>query len=445
MERRPFPALSLLLILFAAIHGILLVHDALNPGAIFAGDRVGSRIEKIEMVADALNNGQPVTPILIEKGDPGDYLYHAVVFSVSGKWGVIIVQILLMGLGGIFLFRLVDLAFKSEKLAGITTLVFFLLPGSLYHPHSVTSEGLANPLMIIYAFLLVRLFSERSRKYSQLVLLGLLATILSSLRLIYVLYPVVTFGLLIWDKQAHRLVPSSVFLLVAMTLPGIWISLYHSETGELSYGPSDHSLDSNIRGRLRRMSQFDDGVTIEEPGNSAVYQLVSESVSHPGAFLKSALTDMSNMLFNSGVNTVAGRYLGVYEMPTDRSYWAEIRDREGPFAMFLHIFKQSRSMVAANVVFGIAWVLFFLLSVYGLFLLARMKSVDSYIRFTLISLPIYFCLLSLSASGVRWDMRTPFEFVLCIGFILTIFLRTSENALEWKPDAIRGPWRGTPR
>jgi hypothetical protein len=171
------------------------------------------------------------------------------------------------------------------------------------------------------------------------------------------------------------------------------------------------------------MRRFESDVIVEEPGTGPVWQFISESVMHPAAFLKSTRTDMFNILFNSGVNTVVGRYLGLYEMPEDRVYWARFRDREGLVAMVLHIFEQSPAMAVSNVVFGIAWILFLILSVYGLILLTRMRPIYPWVRFVLISILAYVFMLSFLARNVRWDMRAPVEFVLCIGFVVGLFVR----------------------
>ena len=136
-------------------------------------------------------------------------------------------------------------------------------------------------------------------------------------------------------------------------------------------------------------------------------------------FFRTIRTDILNFTINSGVNHVGGRFLGLFDMPTDSSYWGKVRDQEGLWGAALIIIRRGPSMVITNAVGLAMWLVFLSVSVVGIHELMHGPHRQLVVGIAVIILG--FLVFSFASDVVCWSHRAPAEFTLVIGFAAGLF------------------------
>jgi 4-amino-4-deoxy-L-arabinose transferase-like glycosyltransferase len=423
--------LWVLIAIFVGVHGLLLVHDWRDPEALLKGDRAGGRIEKIQYLLgledrpDACRNlTVPATAPdstadrLIVLGDAGDYVLDAALFAVGGGAAIIGFQLVLALIAAISVYRLAVLLGQPRRYAFIAAAVYILLPGSLMQPHTLVTEGLFNPLVVIALYLIVRGVEEEFRRGVFMLALALLAVAIF-VRLQLLLYPIVLAVILGYhwrDRGLSRTVP---IFLVCFLFPLGWMLFVYVQTGQFSMGASDHSFGRNLFETAARMARighrsFDPSAY---PGKEmSVPAFVSTVLDNPGIYLRLKASELTNQFLNPGVYIFAGHYLGILETTSSWTYWKEIRDQQGLLSVAVEIIRWGPTF--AVVFFGSAliWGLFLVFTALGLVVFVRdWRSTDTS-KTILISYLVYGALIVQASSGVRWTHRTPIEFVMVLLF-----------------------------
>ncbi len=262
------------LALFVVLHGALLAYDIHNPQAFYGGDRGDKRANKIyvflgipEMrkVSSPTWSSIPANPFgdqvpqlsltekLLNLGPPGDYLAHALPYWLGGPFCVIFVQLALALIAVVCVFRLGLRLGLSERYAFCATALYIVLPGSLYQPHQLVTEGLFNPLLAIATYLLVRTVEEPFRWRVFLAALVLLAVAME-IRTQLLLYPFVLAAIFVyWQRQRWVRLVVATFV-VCFAIPVVWSIFVSLQPDNLVITPTELSPLRNLSGIVERMA-----------------------------------------------------------------------------------------------------------------------------------------------------------------------------------------------
>ncbi|NKQ36522.1 MAG: glycosyltransferase family 39 protein [Chloroflexi bacterium] len=356
---------------------------------------------------------------LISRGVPGDYIFHVAAYSIYQSYSVIILQILFGFIAIVYIYRLAQLLFHSHLVSALAALTYMLLPGTLVQPHTLVTETFYNPLLVISLYYLVKYLLEGS--LPALLIAGLTASIASFIRLIFVLYPIVFFIIIFLDAKGKRIKDGVLYLMLAFSIPLLWMSLNFFHTGQFTMGGS--RLSRNFYRRVQRMANLE---PIElNPAQYPDWEMEIEDFleylsNHPTAFVKTLRADVYNLGLNTGINTFAGRYLDLYEMPESTQYWKNIRDQQGLSGTITELFNWSPLLIISNLLATILWLIFLPFSLSGFVLFLKSKQFPSAIKATMITFPVYIISTQFVASTPRWSHRTPAEFVLTIMFAFAV-------------------------
>lgn len=411
--------------LFCLIHLSLLVYDINRPDAFLTADRGGTRLAKIEALRETVHNGGSLSEFFVATGSPGDYLYQGVVYGLVGRQGLVIVHLGLALVGITYLYLLARLLTGSRRVATLATILYLLLPASIQFPHILGTEAFSNPLLIISVYYLVCYLQGVDHKFSSLAWSGMLLALASTIRLIALpIAPLILLILLaLAIRRQVRLGHVIIFAVTALIIPMAVMTFYYFQTGSFSTGESDHSIGRNLAQRIARISHMEgiDPQTIlagrREVDASDYLVFVS---THPVSYAKILIGDGINLLGNSGINSLFGRYL-------DATYFMRMRDR-GIADFIITVLAYSPMLTIINVLSLILWLLFLVAAAWGLSLLARDPNLLWSVRLTFVGLIAYFVLVSQLGANVGYRHRTPIEFDLVIAVGLAVVTWLDQRA-----------------
>ena len=132
-------------------------------------------------------------------------------------------------------------------------------------------------------------------------------------------------------------------------------------------------------------------------------------------------SDVTNMTLNSGINSLLGHYLGLYEMPKNTKYWRQVHDREGLWGIVKAMYAYSPLLFLTNMLVMPLWLAFLAFVALGVYVMVTDRRLQPAIRAALVVLPVYLALSSQAAISVRWGFRTPFEFILVLLFVAAVW------------------------
>lgn len=418
LQRRP---LLWILLLFAALHAGLLLYDLSHPEARLMGDRSKGRLAAIVELHQRVAAGEGFGAVLSELGHPGDFMFHYPAYVLAGEVGILLLQILLQLLTVVLLYRLAVDLFGAPRLAAVAAATYMILPGTLLHTHTITSEAVFNPLVLLVVLLLVR--SLRSGGWAALAGAGVLSGLASLIRPLNLLFPGLLGALLLLARGRRGLVPAAWLVVIATAIPLGWLSYAQTQTGAFSMGMGKHSLSHNLYVRAERMARIGDlelapaAIDSERLGPAA---FLGQVVRHPIAYLQTFVSDAGNAVLNSGINTFAGRYLKLYELPGDTAFSMRARDEVGWLGLIRIVLGTSPVMALVNIVAGLAWLAFLAGAAVGAWLLVRSVSVTREMKLLLLLVPVYYIAAGQAGYVLRWGYRTPGEFVLALLFALAL-------------------------
>src|SRR4029453_10426898 len=78
---------QVVVVLFCLIHLLLLANDINRPDAFLVADRGVKRLAKIEGLQETIHNGDSLSALFVATGDPGDYLFHGLIYGLAGREG----------------------------------------------------------------------------------------------------------------------------------------------------------------------------------------------------------------------------------------------------------------------------------------------------------------------------------------------------------------------
>lgn len=445
--RRLDPFIMGLLAFVAALHAALtlLVPDM---GAKFQlGDRAWDRSAKIDRLLGA-GDLDAILAALFYNGPPGDYIIFVPAYALFGVPGVIIQNTILLLVGLWFLYLLGETYF-SRPVARLASVVYAVLPATLFHAQTLASEAICNPLLIVATWFAARMFSQATPDKRDVILFGLASAVLCATRQIYLLFPVMVAGLMLLKaaKNLKPVDPIAVALALSFSLVAAWSAANLFNGGRYEVAPSFHGLESNLFLRAERMEAMG-GFSLQpavtkaralSPG--AFLGVVSEQ---PARFAKTIVSDAINLAGNTGVSMVYGRYFGVFDLKEKGDAgmfaWRDIRDRDGLIAMLLFMGRTAPLALAMNIVFVALWGAMLLVGAYGAARFLLDGSRDLAVRLLFAGVPLYVTVFTFVSGSVRWDHRSPIEFMIALFFAAGVYalmghrrshlggIATSENA-----------------
>jgi hypothetical protein len=432
------------LALIVVVHGALLVYDVRNPEAFYDGDRSGKRANKIYVLLDIPDlrkvaspawssvPAQPfgattptlsVTEKLLNLGPPGDYLLHALPYRAGGQLAVILVQVALAFAAVVCVFRLGLRLGLNEAYAFAATALYILLPGSLFQPHELVSEGLFNPLLAIATYLLVRTVEEPFRW--RVVLTGLVLLALAmQVRTQLLLYPFVLTAIFLYWRRDSRVRLAIATLVVCFAIPVAWSIFVALQPDDLVVTPTELSLQRNLSGLVERMANrggfaFDRGTY---PGEEMpVSDFLDYVLRYPLALVQVKMTDAVEILVNPGI-TGLGKYLGIdlftFKTETGKLFWAQLKWNAGLPAVVRELLRQDLAFLVPFLAATAAWLIVLAVAVFGAVVLIRDQRIGGAAKAIVLSMILYNLAIVQVSEMVRVGQRSPVEFAITILFAI---------------------------
>jgi 4-amino-4-deoxy-L-arabinose transferase-like glycosyltransferase len=430
-------SLPALLLVLTALHAGALGYDVLHPGAFLTGDRAPERMWTGWGMLSSAHSPELLWRFLATHGLFGDYAYHAALFAVGGRIGVIFVQVLLHLAAVACLYRLTALMTRVRWAPLVAAASFGLLPNLVVY-HEAVSEGLSTPLFAISVYALAIYFLQ-GRRIQALVLSGLTLGVVITIRPQAALWPVPVVAILLAAGRSRRwLAPSALYVLLAWLPLGAWASFMKCETGSFSLGgATTHDLSYNLFMRVvlmsdeipeserREVRQHYVDVPQGRPLGMSVARYVSFIREHPGAYLKYYAKDLVIFVGNPGVTHLlvdyCPRLLGA--RPRIGVDVADHWRLHGPADAFRFLLSESPGLLVAWVGGTIALIVYWTGACVGLWSCWRRRGTAQPVGsgpacFALAALIPYCALAGQAAGHLSVRYRAPAEFALSLFFAL---------------------------
>lgn len=416
--------------------------------AYMLGDRAEHRLAKLTAVLAAPNFDSALA-VIFDYGAPGDYLLFLPAHILGGHGFVVAQNIALHLFGLVYLYLLADRLF-GRRTAIFVCAIYALLPASLFHPHTFSSEAISNPLLIAASFHAVCLLGEKRPALRDLALFCAFATIAIFVRNINGLLPVFVAFLFVVRHGAgvRALALAAGMIAGAFALPAGWAAADATIGARYPHNTVLNGFGSNLYWRAERFEALD-GIALPEDIQQRQAMSLGEFIetvsARPGPYLKTVYADGINLIANSGVNMVFGRFFRLYD-PDDGSnssmvVWRDIRTNEGYLAAIKAMASVAPGAMVANVAaLGIHLALLLISGLAALGYLVR-GAAPLAVRMYLAGLPVYFLVFSFIASAVRWDMRSPAEFVIALFAAVAITGIVRKNQRSGAPGRDPSPYR----
>jgi hypothetical protein len=417
------PFIRRLLAIVAVAHVALAIFVPDLARKFQLGDRAWDRTAKIDALLQTPDLDAAIA-MLFYNGAPGDYIFFLPAYAAFGAAGVIAQNIVLLLIGLWFLYR-IGRAWFTPAAARIATVTYALLLATLFHPQVFASEAICNPLLIVAVWYAGRLLTSNSPERRDAILFGLVSAVLVFTRHIYLLFPIMVAGLLLaragWTRRA--LAAICVILALSFSLAGGWRAANWATEGRYEVAESFHGLDSNLFLRAERMAKTGGFALSQEALQRravSVGAFAMMSLEHPAPLLRTVFSDAVNLTGNTGVSMVYGRYLGLFDLgekgDADMFKWRDIRDREGTLAMLVYMGRTAPLALIFNAGFALLWLGLILVALVGAWRFLFDGTRDFVLRLLFAGVPLYVFAFTFASGSVRWDHRSPMEFVICLFF-----------------------------
>ena len=421
------PFIAWFLACVAGLHVTLTLLIPDLPEKFQLGDRAWDRAAKLADILSA-HDFNSVLSALYYHGAPGDYLFFLPAYAAFGPVGVITQNIVLLLIGVWFLYR-IGMAWFSPLAAKIAVVAYVLLPATIFHPQVFATEAICNPLLVVFSWYAGRVLDADRPERRDVVLLGLVSAIVIFTRYLYLLLPLMIAGLLLLRGDGWRksLRPITLCLALSYSLVLIWSGVAALNNGRYEVGFNFQGLGSNLYLRAERM----DGMgglaldpAVKEQRTMTVGQFALNAVEQPLVLMRTVISDAVNLVANPGAAMVYGRYFGLFDLDEasdkDTFKWRDIRDRDGTLAVIGYLWKISPAGMAINVVMAGFLGALYLGGMTGAWSLLRDGARPLAFRLLIVGIPVYILVFTFASGSVRWDHRSPLEFVLCLLFAADI-------------------------
>lgn len=397
---------AVLLLGFAALHVAMIAYDLGHPERFLNADRAVSRLQVIERFSEAWHAGADLRPFLAGGGIVGDWLPQAILHLAGGPLAVIVAQVLL-ALAAIFWVREIALRLAlPEAAARAAAVLYGLLPHTLVLPHQLSSEALFVPLVVL-SFALVLRGASPSRQAAAGLAMGMAVLV----RPITLAWPAIH-ALCAWRaRPAARL----AYLLAGLAPLALWVLFVHSQTGEVSMGPSKHDLAWNLHQRVQRMApQLPPAERFADAGRErlSLGEYARFVLSHPGPAAAHAARDMMALGLKSGIERVVVDYLDLYPgsrgLQDPSSGWRKRLEQHGVARGLWQIAQEYPGLFTASFGGAALFIAFMALALVGALRFLRTG------RVMLVIFVLYVFATATVVDAAQSRHRAPAEFALCI-------------------------------
>jgi 4-amino-4-deoxy-L-arabinose transferase-like glycosyltransferase len=252
MDRSTIRLLVQLLACAALLHAGLFLYDHLHPEVFLNADRAITRMRTIEALARLIGEGASLGNFFESHGIIGDYLPQAMLYMLGGRTAIVVGQVLLFLVSLAALFGMTFHVTGSRKCAGLSALLYLLLPHSLVFPHMLCSEAIFDPLVVISFYFTSRVVL-RDRGHAAAGPAGLFLGIATLVRPITALWPLAVGAAMHLAKCSKT--SRGTFLILSYLPLLVWMSIMHQLSGAFSFGSSDHDAAHNMYERVVRITQ----------------------------------------------------------------------------------------------------------------------------------------------------------------------------------------------
>lgn len=398
-------------IAFVLLHGALLAFDLSHPDAVFGGDRAATRWQTMQAIM-ATDSRDARDAAILHFSQPGDYLLHTRLHELGGFRAIILTQLLIAFGSLLTTMGLVRTLGATPLAATMAGLLFVFLPGSMISPHLLTTETFFTFCMVSGTLLLAAgLRGTDARLLWLAILPWALGAFIRPQGMIFL--PLAMALIAWWTPQLRRQAVGAA-LACLLLFPGLWLLWRYSLTGEVGMGVWEADLGVNLRIRAHRALSLlgikdwyaQDPVTTPRISVLAFLQLFA---THPVGFLKTLLSDLTNLALNPGANAVFGHYLRLFETTPDTHYWKLLMDREGLGGVIAGIWNNGPAYVTAFVALGAVHALALVGGIVGLWVSLRTPDAARRVR-VLVAFVLGLALAVIFLAGlVRWGHRAPAE------------------------------------
>jgi len=419
-----------LFVLAAGVHAMMLLYDNFHPDVFLHADRAVTRWKDISGLLSAFNVGESWR-FLATHGVLGDYAFHAAFVYVGGRSFTQLLQVLLILIGSLAVYRLGRLCALDERSAVIGAAVFLLFPHTIVLPHQLTTEGLFTPLLILATWAIAEGVRPSHKSLHLLRLGGFMLGIATLVRPITLLWPLIVTYYLLRDGKA----PRAMHFVASAYLPiVVWSLFIFFSTNDWGLGESNHSLSRNLYMRAEKVVMTMPQISADrarakylvqgEKGSLAPLKYFQFAMENPLPLMRQFSRDSAVFFSKSGIERVAIDYFNAPVAAKDRlqnydTGWRRRWDRDGAISALKYLWTTTgpalllmsiAGAVAMLTVSGLAFI------GAGNFLTSTNTLTESsrLARMMICCLPVYTLLFSQVVPAVSSRHRAPSEFAFAI-------------------------------
>jgi 4-amino-4-deoxy-L-arabinose transferase-like glycosyltransferase len=412
--RRRVKWLPWLLAALCAAHVGLLVAAASDPEASLRFDRTGRRLASADLLLEAVQGGgsSGVGEVLLTRGAPGDYAWHAAVLSVTGRSlvAVQLVQLLLAALSLVAVHRIALALDGRREVALLATALYAVIPIDFILPHFVASEAFFNPLLLFGVAALVR-YATRAPDIGSIAAAGVAFGLAALTRPEALPWLIVMLGFAaaLAMRVARERARLHMAVLALLTFGGVcvWLALVPAEPVVLERAAL--TLEWELANRAHRVlsAAGADTTGIE---SAPLIAFVRSLLEHPLAFLREFALQAGKLLALPD-NLDTFRYLGLYEFTGRRSEWVHAL---GVVGAARRVFEEMPALATWLAVTIALWLAVAAVALRGAVdVLRRCEGVERILYLLLLSLPVVWTLLRVLTQGES-RKRSPVDFAITI-------------------------------
>lgn len=431
--------------LFLLLHVFLaFTVDAADPEAFLRADRAYERMQALQGLL-ASSSPQQAIEFLGAHGIVGDYAAHALLYVVGGRLAVVFVQIALVILSGIGVYRLAALLGLPPRARAAVMAIYLSLPHTLVFAHQLATEALHVPLFVISNWLLAE--GIRNKRLSALAWSAACLGLATLIRPISLLWPIVAAAALMvsWRPRAGLLYACLAILPVLA-----WMSFVGAQTGSFGLGESSHSMTSNLYERVMRIT-----ATLpakERRAARATYLQDSEhsigpfaymrfSLDYPQASLEHLLRDAVAFFAKSGVERITIDYLALSTrsamLQDDQEGWRRQLELNGAAHTARYLWGALGAIFLASLLGALVIVTLFVFAILGAWTFAKrwreICTPEVATGLLLACVVIYTFVFSQVLNAMQSRQRAPAEFAIVLlgaAGLRSLRQRRSER-IEW--------------
>jgi len=406
----------------------MITYDFFYPEVFLNADRALQRMEIINAFSSLNFSIKNTVVFFTNYGIIGDYIFHLIIFSFLGQYGVIILHVFLLFVSLICIFNLVKTVTKCERTAFFTILLYFHLPHSLVLPHQLSSEGIFIPLLII-SFSTLTCYIYKGEKTTELLYSGLFIGIATLIRPVTLLWPLITAGVLCLSNNFVPRKRITYYLAVAFLPLFTWMTFMLLVTGQFTMGSSNHDLRNNLTNRFKYMINslpLEEQVNLRSEylgGSSQEKVLITVgnymrfSFNHFDIYSDHLIRDFIVIFGKSGINRFLLDYFQ-FDMKLRRKLrdqwkgWRTIWKSKGFLKTIEYMYKENKLIMIVNIVASIFCTGLSLFFVAGLVLFLKDSEILFQIRILYVLFPIYIFSVSQVVKRMSSRHRCPYEFIV---------------------------------